>query len=168
MSNPLEVQYQLPLRPQDRQFVDSSSADRFSDRARLSTAGYLGNVVNVLESSRCRSRCSTQSEPPPQGQRRCTHWSDGAESHANARALMRSSPNRLHPDHRLHLNESRHYQPWILFSPTWRSCSDLLRTPSKHRAVGPHSLQDDGELACYRDHRPAIATRLGQSHAPGL
>jgi hypothetical protein len=33
---------------------------------------------------------------------RCTHWSDGTESHAFGRALMRSRHSRLHPDHRPH------------------------------------------------------------------
>jgi len=123
----------------------------FSDRARLSTVGHLSVVVNVLESSRCRSRFSTQSgSRAPRGQRRCTHWSDGTESHAFARALTRSSLFRLHPDHRPHLNETLHNH--LPLFKRGRSRDHLLRTPTEHRSVGPHPMQDDGELARYRDH----------------
>jgi len=57
----------------------------FSDRASLSSAEYLGiwfrrteRLGAVHASLRSRSR--------PEG-RRCTHWSDGAESHAFGRAV---------------------------------------------------------------------------------
>lgn len=89
------------------EFKGESTYARFSDRGRLSTAGCLCVVGIVLESSRCRSRFSTQSDPGLPA-RRCTHWSDGAESHAFGRAFMRSRHLRLHPDHRPHLNESLH------------------------------------------------------------
>jgi hypothetical protein len=75
---------------------------RFSDRASLSSAEYLGIWFRRTE-RRGAVHASLRSRSRPEG-RRCTHWSDGAESHAFGRALQRSSHIRLHPDHRLHLN----------------------------------------------------------------
>ena len=75
---------------------------RVSDRAVLSSAEYLGIWFRRTERLGA-VHASLSSRSRPEG-RRCTHWSDGAESHALGRALQRSSHIRLHPDHHLHLN----------------------------------------------------------------
>ena len=101
-SDPLYSTLKSPPRALPRSLRAIVSYDRFSDRAVLSSAEYLGiwfrrteRLGAVHASLRSRSR--------PEG-RRCTHWSDGAESQAFGRAVMRSRHLRLHPDHRLHLN----------------------------------------------------------------
>ena len=150
----------------------SSSASslnvRFSDRARLSTGGCLCVVGIVLESSRCRSRFSTQSDPSL-SVGCCTHWSDGAESHAYGRALMRSGHLRLHPDHRPHLNESVHNNHSAGGGVSLScSCGSLLSAPAEHRAIDPHAMQDDRQLARHGNDSSAMTSRLGQPYAPGL
>lgn len=75
---------------------------RFSDRASLSSTAYLGIWFRRTERLGA-GHASLRSRSRPEG-RRCTHWSDGVESHAYGRAWQRSRHLRLHPDHRLHLN----------------------------------------------------------------
>lgn len=107
-------------------FLDRPTV-RFSDRANLSSEGFGILTVGLRDFSnrtaRCSSRFSTQSVPVPIG-RRCTHWSDGAESHAYGRALMHSSHVRLHPDHRLHLDAQIRCPGFLSSSVLDGTCAD--------------------------------------------
>ena len=99
---------------------------------------------------------------------RCTHWSDGGKSHAFGRALRGAA-------------DICGFIRTIVHTPTnpfatitsglgclSGSCCYLLSTPAERRAIAPHAMQDDGQLACHCDHRAAVTSHLGQPCAPGL
>lgn len=98
--------------------------------------------------------------------RRCTHWSGGSESQAFGRAFVRSRHTRLHPDH-VYTSTNLFTPPRLERSPLCRH-GRLLSTPAEFRAINPHAMQDDGKLACNRDHRTTMAPCLCQAHAPSL
>ena len=93
--------------------------------------------------------------------RRCTHWSDGMESHAYGRVLKTQQTLRLHPD-LVHTRDVPIKKLRVM------SCSDLLSRPTEIFTVDPHTMQDNGQFARHGNHRTPPTFFLDQTYAPSF
>jgi hypothetical protein len=103
---------------------------------------------------------------------RCTHWSDGTESHAFGRALMRSRHSRLHPDHRPHSTnylrnshserEGRRVSWWgepLEQHSSERPCRLATCGAGWSRACGRPQSRHDGGLESWPGAGPRLSTK---------